>query len=222
MNRAVLIPARGGSKRIPQKNIINLCGYPMIHYSIIESLKVTKNVFISTESKEIKNVCKQYPVTIIDRPTDLSQDDSTSNSVVQHFLHETDVDSFALVQLTSPLLESKYLSSGFELFEENPYDSVISVYETVQFYWDKKGNRINFGDGDKKRTQEIEPWLVENGAFYITNRECFNNRKKLVSGNVGFLKMPRNISVDVDNFEDLELAKAILKYKLEIKNEIFK
>ena len=73
---SILIPARSGSKRIPNKNIINLHGKPLIHYVIEESLKVTNNVYVSTDGEEIKNVCHNYNVHVIDRPKELSTDTS--------------------------------------------------------------------------------------------------------------------------------------------------
>ena len=84
---SILIPARAGSKRIPNKNVVDICGRPMIEYCIEESLRVTDKVYVSTDCSKIKKVCAGYKeVTVIDRPAHLATDESTTNSVIAHFL----------------------------------------------------------------------------------------------------------------------------------------
>lgn len=209
----ILIPARGGSKRILNKNIIDLCGAPLISYVLKESLKITDNVYVSTDSEDIKRVSQAYGAKIINRPTELATDTASTNSVIKHFLDEIDVQDFALVQATSPLLKMEYLLKGFLKFKEKQYDSILSVNETKGFYWNKNGIPKNFTMGNKKRTQDIESWFAENGAFYITSKENFLKKKTLTNGEVGFIIMPRDDSVDIDDYEDLELAKAIMSYR---------
>jgi len=209
----ILIPVRGGSKRIPDKNIVELCGKPLVHYVIEESLKVTKNVFISTDSREIKSVCENYDVTIIDRPKELSTDTASTNSVISHFLQNRDIKHFACVQATSPLLTAEYLRKGFESFKNAEYDSIISAYEAKEFYWNKSGIPINFDIGQKPRTQDMQSRYVENGAFYMTSKKSFLENNNLVNGKVGFVLMSKIDSVDIDGYEDLEIATAILMRK---------
>jgi len=209
----ILIPARGGSKRIPNKNIINLCDKPLIHYTIEESLKITKNVFVSTESDKIKAICKKCKVSIIDRPKELATDTASTNSVVYHFLKNRDIEYFAVVQPTAPLLTAPFLEKGFESFKNNEYDSIISVYEAKEFYWDKSGHPINFDIGKKPRTQDMQSRYVENGAFYITSKKRFLENNNIVNGRVGFVLMPKMDSIDIDEYEDLETVSALLTYR---------
>jgi len=207
----ILIPARGDSKRIPNKNVVNLGGKPLIEYSIEESLKITKNVYVSTDCSKIKKVCSRYKdVKIVDRPAKLAKDDSPINSVIKHFLENHKIDIFALVQATSPLIKSSYLLEGFNKFKDSVYDTVISAYKTVQFYWKQDGTPLNFNLSSKKRTQDIEEWFVENGAFYITTRESFFKNNNLVGDKVAFSEMPKIDSVDIDNYEDLEIAELVI------------
>jgi len=206
----ILIPARGGSKRIPNKNIINLCEKPLIHYTIEESLKVTKNVFVSTESDKIKAICKKYNVSIIDRPEELATDTSSTNSVVYHFLKNRDVKFFAVVQPTAPLLTAAFLKKGFEMISDIKYNSIISVCEKKEFYWNDAGEPMNFCIGKKPRTQDVKAWYAENGAFYITSKEDFMNNRRLANEKVGFVLMPEINSIDIDTYDDLEMARAIL------------
>ena len=214
MDESILIPARGGSKRIPEKNIINLCNKPLICYVIEESLKATKNVFVSTDSEKIKSVCSRYEVNIVDRPSELATDTTSTNLVIEHFLKTTpDIKYFACVQPTSPLLNVEYLRRAFKKIKNMNYNSIISVYEEKQFHWNKNGIPINFSINNKPRTQDMQSWYVENGAFYITSKEDFFKNNNLINGKVGFVSMSKIDSVDIDDYEDLEFARTILNGK---------
>lgn len=211
---SILIPARAGSKRIPNKNVVDICGRPMIEYCIEESLRVTDKVYVSTDCSKIKKVCAGYKeVTVIDRPAHLATDESTTNSVIAHFLEGRDIGVFTLVQATSPLIQASHLESGLNKFIKGEYDTVISAYKTVQFYWSPDGRPKNFDPSTKKRTQDMEEWYVENGAFYITTKENFYKNNNLVGKQVGFTEMSKSESIDIDDHEDLELARSILYYK---------
>ena len=112
----IIIPARGGSKRIPNKNIIMLNHRPLISYSIKESLKVADEVYVSTDSDSIADISLQYGAKVIQRPDRLATDFSNTNSVIEHFLNTVgEVEYFACVQPTSPLITAFYLKKGFDL-----------------------------------------------------------------------------------------------------------
>ena len=177
-------------------------------------MKVTRNVYVSTDCQNIKKICDKYEeVKVVDRPPSLAKDDSTTNSVIKHFLENYKIDVFALVQATSPLLKSGYLKKGFDKYESGLYSTILSVYETVQFYWAQDGVPVNFDPFNKKRTHEFDPWFVENGAFYITTRECFLKNNNLIGNKVGFIVMPKIDSVDIDDYEDLEMAESTIFYR---------
>ena len=152
-------------------------------------------------------------MTVIDRPPELCQDDSTTNSVIAHFLSNYDVETFALVQATSPLLRYSYLKKGFEKFSQcSGVDTIISTYKTVDFYWSSDKKPLNFDPTAKKRTQEMQSWHVENGAFYITTKDNFLENKILQNGSVGFIEMNEWESIDVDYQSDLEMVKRLCNY----------
>tara|TARA_R110000744_G_scaffold142854_1_gene254636 strand:+ start:11593 stop:12264 length:672 start_codon:yes stop_codon:yes gene_type:complete len=212
----IIIPARGGSKRIPNKNIIDLDGKPLISYVIETSLQVTNDVYISTDSLEIEKVAKKYDVGIIKRPPKLATDFSTTNSVIKHFLDTIDnVGYFACVQPTSPLLPPFYLKKGFDKIKESGYNSIISVNKSTNFFWNNEQEPINFERNKKPRTQDIKSWYAENGAFYITSREDFLATNNLVNGKVGFIIMPKIMSFEIDDHEDLNIIQSVLRQKNE-------
>ena len=206
----IIIPARSGSKRIPNKNTIDLKGQPLISHVIQTSLEVTNDVYVSTDSLEIENVAQEYGAKVIKRPPHLATDFSTTNSVIEHFLNIVEeVDYFACVQPTSPLLTALYLKKGFYKVKEKGYNSIISVVENTSFFWNDKGIPINFKINKKPRTQDMQKWYAENGAFYITSMNNFLKTKNIVNDKVGFIVMPKKISFEIDTYEDLEIVRCL-------------
>ena len=207
----ILIPARAGSKRIPKKNLIDLQGRPLISYVIETSLQLTDEVYVSTDSEEIQQVSENWGAKVIRRPSLLSTDTATTNSVVEHFLDTIEGgEFFACVQPTSPLLTSDYLKTGFANIADNKYDSIISATKNTNFFWTDAGDPINFEINRKPRTQEMDTWYAENGAFYLTTRNNFLKTKKLSNGRVGFVIMPQIKSFEIDTYEDLDLVEKML------------
>jgi N-acylneuraminate cytidylyltransferase len=207
----ILIPARGGSKRIPNKNLVDLNGKPLITYVIDCSLAVSDDVYVSTDCDDIAEVATQAGATVIKRPNHLSGDYSPASDVVAHFLEEVpNVSDFAYVQPTSPLLTPNFLREGFERLKMGGYNSVISVTENKQFFWDENHNSVNFERGKRPRTQDMDKWYAENGAFYLTSSEAFHDTGVLVNGEVSFVVMPQTYSFEVDTYEDLEIVRNML------------
>ena len=209
-----LIPARGGSKRIPNKNIVDLNGKPLISYTIATSLSVVDEVFVSTDSPEIENVAKECGAKVIKRPPEISGDFSSTNSVIEHFLNTVDdVNYFVCVQPTSPLLPATYLQRGLNRIATEDYNSIISVTRGTHFFWNCDHEPINFDREKRLRTQDMEPWYAENGAFYITSRNDFLETKNIINGKVGFVVMPKSTSFEIDDYEDLKIIQSILKHQ---------
>ncbi len=203
----ILIPARGGSKRIPKKNLVDLNGKPLLYYTINTCRKITDEVYVSTDDNDIKEFVESMNVNVIERPKSLATDKSKTEDVVEHFLEEINTDLFCVVQPTSPLLNLNSILDGVELMDS--YDSVISVCEDVKYFWDSDGKPINFELGNRKRTQEHKSWYRENGAFYITTKDNFLENKILQNGLVGFVEMTEMESMDIDTKEDLEMVRKL-------------
>jgi len=203
----ILIPARGGSKRIPKKNLVDLNGKPLLYYTINTCRNITDEIYVSTDDNDIKKFVESMNVNVIDRPDRLAKDDSKTEDVVEHFLEEINTDLFCVVQPTSPLLNSNSILEGIKLMEV--YDSVISVCKDVKYFWSSDGKPINFELGKRKRTQEHNSWFRENGAFYITSKDDFLENKILQNGLVGFIEMTEMESMDIDTKEDLEMVRKL-------------
>ena len=209
-----LILARGGSKGIPNKNIIDLNGKPLISFTINAS-KNSKihETWVSTDCKKIKTAAKDLGVFVLDRPQELAQDTSSSEDALLHFCESIDFDILVFIQPTSPLLTSVDLDCGIDLLLNNSkkYNSIFSVYKEHWIpRWDLNVKPINWNPNIRPRRQDIKENYVENGAFYISFKKDILESKLRYSGNIGCIEMPLSRSFQVDTYEDLELIKKLL------------
>ena len=208
----IIIPARGGSKRILNKNLMDLNGKPLISYVIQTCLEITNDVYVSTDCLKIEKIAKYYGARVIQRPSELATDLSSTNSVIEHFLNIIkEVDYFACVQPTSPMLTSDYLKKGFNKVMESGYNSIISVTENNNFFWNNKREPVNFQRDKKPRTQDMQKWYAENGAFYITSKKDFLKTRNITNGDIGFIVMPKKSSFEIDTYEDFEIVEKLCK-----------
>ena len=207
-NFSILIPARGGSKRIPNKNIIEVFNRPLISFVIEQAKKITDKVYVSTDCDHIATVASSLGARIIERPRSLATDTSDVRHTIKHFLECVHTEILVLMQATSPSVKYEYVLEGLEKIKHK--DSVISVCEVRDFLWSQDGYPVNYKIGAKPRTQDMIPYYRENGAFYITRSQSFLENFDLTSGDVGFVKMPKNLSTDIDTKEDLELFKRMI------------
>jgi len=205
-NFKILIPARGGSKRISKKNIVDLNGKPLILYALGQALALTDEVYVSTDDQDIADICSNAGGKILWRPKEISGDYSTTEEAASHFLDLEKTDTLVLLQATCPTVKSENIQTGLDMMNE--HDSVISVSEEKGFYWNKNGTPMNFEIGKRFRTQDIDPWYKENGSFYITKAKLFKEKNILYGGKVGFVCMKD--SIDIDNYYDLEIARRLL------------
>lgn len=221
-----LIPARGGSKRLENKNIRVLNGKPLIAYSIeaaIASIGVSR-VIVSTDDKEIAEVSKNYGADVpFMRPDYLALDDTKSNDVFKFVLNElykkeeVSYNEIVVLQPTSPLRESKDIDNAIKLFSSKNADSVISYCrEHHPIKWhkyiteDKKFLNI-FDDSILNRHEERTSYFP-NGAIYILKSDLVFKGQQYTDNSYAFI-MERTKSVDVDTIEDFEYAEWIIKRK---------
>ena len=208
-----MITARGGSKEIPKKNIINVCGYPLIWYVINASKNSRVNeTWVSTDDELIKQISKKYDCNVIDRPSKMATDSSKSEEALIHFAKNNIFDIIVFIQPTSPLLTSIDIDGGLNLISK--YNSVFSAYKEHWFpRWSNEedpqpiGWQINM----RPMRQEKEYNFVENGAFYITTRDCLLSSGLRYSGKIGIYEMPFSRSIQLDNNDDIRVIQSLLK-----------
>ena len=221
-----LIPARGGSKGIPGKNICNLAGKPLISYCITAALNsVVDEVWVSTDDEEIESVSKEYGAKVLKRPCDLAEDDTNSEEVLLHFTEcVPNYETLVFLQCTSPLTCSEDIDGAIDVLRYNPYDSVLSVCEDAGgwlcggYTWEYSSKGSSMGamrtNTYHHQRQSAPTSYRENGAIYVTTQSGLTSAKSRVSGNIGLYVMPRQRSFEIDDPEDLEELDYVIKNRL--------
>ena len=205
-----VIPARGGSKGIPLKNIVSLNGEPLISYTIEASKQSNVDeTWVSTDSPEIASVALECGAKIIERPSDISTDTSQSEEALLHMARETEFDVMVFIQPTSPLIKSEDINEGLDMMDE--YDSVFSV--TKEHWiprWTEDVKPHEWEIDNRPMRQDKPELYIENGAFYITKRENLLKSKLRYSGKMGVVEIPLSRSFQVYDKDDLFLIETIL------------
>ena len=217
MNKTIaIIPARGGSKRLPNKNLLLLNGIPLLGHSIMYALE-NKNsideIYVSTDDAKIKEIALQFGAKVIDRPAELSGDYEPTVSALKHVLQSIDfaVENVILLQPTNPLRPLNLLVDCFEKFKSLNCDSLFTVSQNKHKLGKVKDNLFSpFNYTIGQRSQDLEPLFFENGLLYITKAsEIFND--KIVTETVfPFLVNHVFATVDIDTNDDLEYAEFLL------------
>lgn len=177
MKYVALIPARGGSKRLPRKNILPLAGLPLIVHSIEYARNEGIQVYVSTDNEEIKQVSKHYGAEIIDRPSELASDLATTASVLKHAAEYlinrgVEFDYCILLQATNPLRPEGLIKEAIQIVEKERPNSLMGVNPIIRKQGrivDDHFEPVNYYFG--QRSQDMEVWYYENGLLYITSRE---------------------------------------------------
>ncbi|WP_309609240.1 acylneuraminate cytidylyltransferase family protein [Flavobacterium sp.] len=214
MKTIAIIPARAGSKRLPNKNIMHLGNIPLLAHSIIfaKQHNFISEVYVSTDSKEIKKIAIQYGAKVIDRPENISGDFEPTVSALKHVLEDMEqVDNVILLQPTNPLRPENLLNEAFEIFNQENYDSLFTVsrnFQKLGKILDNKFKPFNYEIG--QRSQDLEPLFFENGLLYITKAKLILD-DVIISENAFPLEVNHIFAnVDIDTNEDFEYAKYLL------------
>lgn len=218
-----IIPARGGSKGLPSKNIIPLKGKPLIAYTIEAALEAANvsDVYVSTDDERIAIVAKEYGAKCpVERPEHLATDEALIADTLVHFLQELkaqtgqEVDEFVLLQPTSPLRRPDDIDKAITMFKERSADSVISCVEDhYPLEWRRRvalDGRFEDVLGHKETNrQAFEKTYTPNGAIYVMKALLLNRATYYTDNSYAFI-MPASRSVDIDGEEDLALAEFYL------------
>ena len=220
-----IIPARGGSKRLPDKNILKLAGKPMISWSIEAGLnsKYIDQVVVSSDSDEILNISKKYGALTIKRPDHLASDTATSFDAIKHTIDikYKKFDFVILLQATSPLRNHKHIDEAFVLLNKKKADAIISVTEEDHSpLWSntlpEDGSMARFLEKDilNKRSQDLDKHYRLNGAIYICKtHKLLEEKSFFLKENIFAYTMDRGSSIDIDEKHDIDLARLIFYNK---------
>lgn len=220
-----IILARGGSKRLPRKNILNLKGKPLIAWSIGAGLKskYIDKIIVSSDDSEILEISKKFGAYTLKRPDELATDTSTSFDAIKHVIEsEKKHDYVILLQPTSPLRNTHHIDEAIELLFKKNADAMIGVCKTDHSpLWanllDENLSMENFLKEEivNKRSQDLQQYYRINGAIYICDAE------KLLTTGSFFLKeniyayiMNKESSIDIDDKIDYKIAKALFNERV--------
>lgn len=207
-----IIPARGGSKGIPKKNLIKLNGKPLIYYAINASKKCSliDETWVSSDDDEILEYSDSLGAKTLKRPDYLCTDNASSESAINHFCNEVDFDIMTFVQATSPMITSDILDRAISRhLSEEDTDSTVSGFLDHGFWWNENGPLF---DPLNRPTRQKQGLLYkESGMFYITSKERFLSSGCRYSGSAKIFEVDRMSSLEIDSIDDLKLIELIMR-----------
>ena len=215
MRCSVVIPARGGSKGIKRKNLQLVGGQSLVKRAVSHGLRVTGNVFVSTEDPEIAAEALHSGGKVIERPVVLASDEASSESALLHAIEEGGLqdDCIAFLQATSPFRTIGMLERAIETVISMEAEVCFSARESHPFLWTESSNGyvepINHPKDFRPRRQELTRTFVETGNFYVFRASDFLEAKYRFFGRVMPIETTFIDSIDIDEQEDLQLAQAL-------------
>lgn len=225
MKQIAIITARGGSKRIPRKNIKDFCGQPILNYSIEAALEsgIFDEVMVSTDDEEIAEVAKKAGAAVpFMRSESTSNDYATTNDVLMEVLMKYQelgqrFKNFCCIYPTAPFVTAVKLIEAMKMLEEKQVGSIMPV---VRFSFPPqrgvyvRDNKLELVQPEyyKVRSQDIEPVYHDCGLFYCANTEAFLQQKSLMMGDTMPIILPEEMVQDIDTLDDWKMAE--MKYKL--------
>ena len=218
MKTIVVIPARGGSKRLPKKNIKILGGIPLIAHSILyaqDNKSIIDDIYVSTDDADIKKITLDYGAKVINRPKIISGDDAQTISAIQHTLTNIgdDIENIITLQATNPLRPKNLLKEAFEIYKNGYHESLLTIsrnHKKLGYISNKKFTPLNYKIG--QRSQDINKIFFENGLLYISKRKLILEGAIFNNDSYPFL-VANNSIIDIDTQEDLNYAEYLIRKK---------
>lgn len=217
-----VIAARGGSKGIPHKNLLDLCGKPLIAWTV-EQARAARGVdvvAVSSDSDNILAAAEAAGAIGVRRPDDISGDLASSESAWLHALDATEArmgrfERIVALQATSPIREPGDIENALATFDRDHLDSLLSVCEVEDYFnWRIGANGpepINYDYRNRRMRQQIEKRYLENGSFYVLIPSLLREQNNRLGGKIGFHVMERHKMFQIDRPEDVKLCAAIMR-----------
>ena len=212
-----ILPMKGNSERVPNKNMKEFNGKPLYH-AVVNTLLISKYIdklVIDTDSDIIKeDAIKSFGsrVIIFDRPKEIQGDFVSMNDIIEYDLSKLEGEDFLQTHSTNPLLRVETLDRAIECYfnSKDKFDSIFSVTKVQTRFYNKNAEPINHNSKELLRTQDLEPMYEENSNFYIFSKESFAKAgKKRIGINPKIFEMNKLEAIDIDEPEDFELAELL-------------
>ncbi|MCY7296219.1 acylneuraminate cytidylyltransferase family protein [Alteromonas sp. a30] len=225
MNIACIIPARGGSKGIPGKNVKTLAGKPLIQWSIEQALnsqRINKGVYVSSDSDAILSVAETCGAIAVKRPDELSSDTASSEAALQHCIDvirsQHDIDLIVFLQCTSPIRQQDDIDNAIATLLASEADSLLSVLTIKDYFvWQDSANNnesahsVNFDFQNRKRRQDLPTQYLENGSIYVFKPDVLAQYNNRLGGKIALYPMEKYCSQQIDDDAEFMLCDAILR-----------
>lgn len=224
MSILAVIPARGGSKGIPRKNLVPVAGRPLITWTISAALAAGADlhVMVSTDDEEIAEVSAAAGARVIERPDELAQDETPTEPVVLHALDAATSQGLSpravmLLQATSPVRLPGTLDRAVAQFEDTGVDSLVGVVPSTPFIWRVRADGLGqaaYDVANRPRRQDLTPKTMryrETGSIYLTDPLIYGREHNRLGGRIGVFVMDEVEGIDIDTAGDLALAEHTLR-----------
>lgn len=231
MEILAIIPARGGSKSVPRKNLRLFAGKPLIAHTI-EHARLAQGIsriIVSTDDPEIASVSKQCGAEVVQRPKDISTDEASSELALLHvikFLQEKEgykPDIIVFLQCTSPLISTEDIAGSIRTFLEKEADSVLAVVPFHGFIWEYdcqgQATGINHDKAVRIRRQDLKPQYQETGAIYVMKTEGFLKSKNRFFGKIAMHLIPAEHGYEINDLADFQIAEVLFLAQKESKTD---
>ena len=217
MKIITLLPMKGHSQRVPDKNMKDFAGKPLYHAIVNEMLKskYISKVVINTDSERIKSdalINFKSSVIVIDRPKELCGDFVSMNEIINYDINQFEDQHFLQTHSTNPLVKAQTIDKAIVRYFENlnKYDSLFSVTRLQTRLYDGNGKAMNHNPNELIRTQDLEPLYEENSNFYIFSKESFKNAgNKRIGIKPQIFEVNKLEAIDIDEPEEFELAEIL-------------
>jgi len=214
MKWIALVPLRGGSKSIPDKNILPVAGRPLCCWALAAAVKsgCFDEIWVSTDSKKISRVVNSYfpEVRISDRPKELATDAASTESVMLDFIQKVPGDILCTIQVTSPLTAPEDFITAKRDFLSANLDSLLTGVPCKRFFWDYQSEPKNFDPKSRPRRQNFKGCIMENGAFYMTKYQILAKHQNRLGGKYAIHLMPEEAAFEIDEPLDMKIVEQLL------------
>lgn len=213
------IPARGGSKSIPLKNIRPFCGKPLIYWNILalQNVDEVTEIIVATDSDAIAATVEGFgfdKLRVYRRNAENASDTASTESVMLEYLAQAQLPQdalFMLVQATSPLTTAAHVNGALQHYHAENADSLLTAVRCKRFFWQENGEPVNYDFTARPRRQDFDGWLMENGAFYINTVGNIQQHRNRLSGKVAVYEMPEHTAIEIDEEDDWLIAESLMR-----------
>ena len=216
MKVVCLIPIRLNSSRIKNKNFKIIKNQTLLEYvckRIIKSNFIDNIYIASTNKKKINTIINKYKkLKYFERSKKSSRKNSKTEEVIKEFTKKVKSDLVVLVQITNPFINNICIDQAIRKFKKKNYDTLLSVVKSKKFLW-KNSNRarpINYKLNNRKMSQNLNGYFIENGSFYLFYTKNFLKHKNRLHGKIGYYEMPKKTLHEIDDYEDLKIVKKLI------------